>query len=98
MRMVKDGLKKSGSGTLRDRLPKILFEYRITPHTTTGVTLSQLLMGRRYKKCVCEKKLSGRKEMVERKFCQRLGPVSFKVRINDGHVIHCHQDQIRARN
>ena len=76
--MVKDGLKKSGSGTLRDRLPKILFEYRITPHTTTGVTLSQLLMGRRYKKCVCEKKLSGRKEMVERKILSETGSCVFQ--------------------
>ena len=29
------------------KLPKFLFDYRITPHTTTGVAPAQLLMNRR---------------------------------------------------
>ena len=34
------------TGLLTDRLAKFLFTYRTTPHTTTGVTLAELLIGR----------------------------------------------------
>ena len=137
MRIVKEELKKSDSGTLKDRLAKILFQYRITPHTTTGVAPSQLLMGRRIRLILDILKPSGMQEHVQAKqerqkkdhdqrvrnrnfvvgqnvyvkfFCwggkrwlkgklsRRLGPVSFKVWINNGRIVHCHQDQIRARN
>ncbi len=39
-------LKKSSDGSLEDRLALFLFRYRITPHSTTGATPAQLLMGR----------------------------------------------------
>ena len=35
------------SGSLEDRLSKFLFHYRITPHSTTGVTPAELLLGHR---------------------------------------------------
>ena len=44
--IFKEGLKKQTTGTLQDRLAKILLRYRLTPHTTTGVSPSELLMGR----------------------------------------------------
>ena len=42
---VKSSLKKM-RGDLEYRLLQVLFKYRITPHTTTGETPAQLLMGR----------------------------------------------------
>ena len=39
-------MKKSTSGSLPDRLTSFLFRYRITPHSTTGRTPAELLMGR----------------------------------------------------
>ena len=44
---VKQGVKKMTTGTLRDKLARFLFQYRITPQTTTGVSPAELLYGRR---------------------------------------------------
>ena len=49
MQIVKQGLKRIKGGSINDRLSKLLFSYRITPHTTTGVSPAQLLMGRNLK-------------------------------------------------
>ena len=35
------------TGSMRSRLSKILFAYRLTPQTTTGVAPAELLIGRR---------------------------------------------------
>jgi hypothetical protein len=43
---VKNGLRHTPGATLQEKLSRFLLTYRITPHTTTGVTPSQLLMGR----------------------------------------------------
>ena len=43
---VKRALKKSSSDNLETQLCRFLFKYRITPHATTGVPPSQLLMNR----------------------------------------------------
>ena len=39
-------LKKSSVCSLEDRLSQFLFQYRITPHATTGISPAQLFMGR----------------------------------------------------
>ena len=44
VQIVKRGLKKSGEGSV---LAKFLFTYRLTPHTTTGVSPAEMLLGRR---------------------------------------------------
>ena len=44
---IKMGLKKITDGTLEDRLAHFLFQYRLTPHTTTGTSPAELLMGRK---------------------------------------------------
>ena len=46
---VKSGLKRMGDGTLELQLLRFLFVYRRTPHATTGVAPSELLMGRKLK-------------------------------------------------
>ena len=38
---------KMREGTLQERMAHVLFTYRTTPHTTTGVTPAELLMGHR---------------------------------------------------
>ena len=47
VKTVKNGLRKMKSvANLREKLSRFLFRYRITPHTTTGQTPAELLMGR----------------------------------------------------
>ena len=43
----KQGLKRTPGSSIQERVSKFLFNYRITPHTTTGVSPATLLMGRR---------------------------------------------------
>ena len=43
----KVGLKKLAEGTLADRVSRLLFSYRITPHSKTGRTPAELLFGGR---------------------------------------------------
>ena len=42
----KQGLKRTLGFSIQTHLSKFLFQYRITPHTTTGVPPAELLMGR----------------------------------------------------
>ena len=44
---LKNGLKKMSEGSLETRLSRVLFQYRITPHSTTGQSPAEMLMGRR---------------------------------------------------
>ena len=43
----KHGTKRISGDAIQERISKFLFNYRITPHTTTGVPPAQLLMGRK---------------------------------------------------
>ena len=47
VQILKRGLKKVTSGTLRSRVDTVLCSYRIAPQTTTGVSPSELLLGKR---------------------------------------------------
>ena len=42
----KQSLKKQTEGTLEQRLSKLLFTYRLTPHSTTGKSPAELMLGR----------------------------------------------------
>ena len=42
----KNAMKKATTSDLETHLSRFLFQYRITPHTTTGVSPAELLMGR----------------------------------------------------
>ena len=46
VKVIKTGLKKQTEGSFQTRLSRVLFQYRTTPHSTTGVTPAQLLYGR----------------------------------------------------
>ena len=44
---MKEGLRKNGNGgSLECQLARLLFQYRITPHSTTGVAPAELLFNR----------------------------------------------------
>ncbi|KAJ8351850.1 hypothetical protein SKAU_G00233260 [Synaphobranchus kaupii] len=43
----KEGLKKAKGGTMETKLARFLFNYRITPQTTTGLSPAEMLMSRR---------------------------------------------------
>lgn len=47
VQVIKSGLRKNQKGDLDLRLAKILFNYRNIPHSTTGATPAELLMGRK---------------------------------------------------
>ena len=42
----KGGMKKLSEGTIDLKLARFLFNYRITPHSTTGMSPSELMFGR----------------------------------------------------
>lgn len=46
---LKEGLNKMSGHFLQTKLSRLLFQYRITPHTTTGVPPAEMLLGRRPK-------------------------------------------------
>lgn len=43
----KEGMKRLRSGSVDTRLARFLLKYRVTPHSSTGVSPAELLMGRR---------------------------------------------------
>ena len=43
---LKESLKKSKTGSLETSISRFLFKNRITPHTTSGISPAELLMGR----------------------------------------------------
>ena len=47
VQVVKQEIKKLTSGTLQDRTSRFLFQYRMTPHSTTRVSPAEMLLGRR---------------------------------------------------
>ena len=47
VQVVKKGLRKVTRGSMRTRIATILLHYRLTVQTTTGMVLSELMLGRR---------------------------------------------------
>ena len=44
---VKQGIKQMEGDSLEEKLSRFLHKYRIAPHSTTGISPSELLMGKR---------------------------------------------------
>ena len=42
----KQNLRQISGGSIKENLAKFLFKYRITPHSSTGISPAELLMGR----------------------------------------------------
>ena len=49
LKMFKTGMRKMTQGTLKQKLARLLFSYRTTPHSTTSVSSAELLMNRKLK-------------------------------------------------
>ena len=47
VKIFKTGVKKQSGGTWSDQIARFLFQYRITPHTTTGISPAELMFGRK---------------------------------------------------
>lgn len=47
VKVFKEGLKKSSKDSIETQISRFLFRYRLTPHSTTGVSPAELLLGRR---------------------------------------------------
>ena len=47
MQVFKQGMKKVSNGTIWEQIARFLFQYHITPHTTTGLPPCEMLMGRK---------------------------------------------------
>ena len=134
VRIVKEGLKKLSVGAITDRLSCILYQYRITPQTTTGISPAELLLRRKIKYRLdifrpavedrviqrqSQQKANHDKKSRDREFgigdhvfvrnhkqgerwlsgivTGKSGPLSFRVTVQDGRTVRCHQDQIRSR-
>ena len=47
VQVFKHGVRKQSSGSIHDKIARVLFQYRTTPHSTTGITPAELLLGRK---------------------------------------------------
>ena len=47
MQTVKQGIKQMEGDSLEENFSRFLHKYRITPHSTTGISPSELLLGKR---------------------------------------------------
>ena len=52
MQVFKQGIRKQSSGTIHDKIAKVLLQYQMTPHSTTGITPAELLLGRKLRSCL----------------------------------------------
>ena len=109
---------------MRTRLAKILFMNCLTPQATTGISPSELLLGRRPRSRLdlLKPNTADRHDQRSRvrnftvgedvfvrnhlqgdqwlpgSIEQKTGPVSYRVKLTNGKVRRCHQDQIRNRS
>ena len=45
-------MKKMKEGSIEANVSHFLLQYRITPHSTTGISPAEMLMGRRPRSCL----------------------------------------------
>ena len=64
VRVFKESLKSMGEGDIETRLCRLLFRYRITPHTLTGLSPSELLFRRRIRSVLSQLRPSVRGQIV----------------------------------
>ena len=77
---VKSGISKL-DGSIESRLSRFLLTYRITPHTSTGISPSELLMGRRIRTCLdlCRPDTTQKVIQKQEKWSNRFHCRNFKI-------------------
>ena len=132
VQLFKQAIRKQSTGSIHDKIARVLFQYRITPHSTTGISPAEMLLGRKLRsrldllkpnleqkvavkqqqqksfhdshcrdctfsegeKVFAKNYLKGKK-WLPGSIIKKTGPVSYKVLLETGRIIRCHQDQIR---
>jgi hypothetical protein len=93
VQIIKNGLKRDTEGTLSARLARILFNYRISPHSTTEISPAELLFGR---------KLNSKLDLVRPNLSDSVQHKQLKQKW--GHDVHSHNrkfsvgDKVYYRN
>lgn len=77
VQIVKKGLKKEKGGSMTSRIAKVLMAYRTTPQSTTGVSPSELLQGRRIRTRLDLLKPRVSEHVEQRQLRQKLSHDSF---------------------
>ena len=70
--MVKQGIRKLSRGTLQDRLSRFLFQYRMTPPSTTGTSPTEMLLGRKIRSRLEIIRPDMERRGTNAQFCQKL--------------------------
>lgn len=76
----KEGMKKQKQGTIETKVSRFLFSYRTNPQSTTGITPSEMLMGRHLKTRLDLIKPDVGKRVQEEQFRQKLNHDKKKLR------------------
>ena len=72
VQLVKKGLKKEKEGSMSSKIARVLMAYRSTPQSTTGMTPSELLQGRRIRTRLDLLKPNVNERVEHRQFQQKL--------------------------
>ena len=72
VRIFKEGVWKFVNGTVSDRIARLLFQYRSTPHTTTGMSPAELLLGRKLRTRLDSIRPDVRQRVAARQLKQKL--------------------------
>ena len=90
------------TGDLDTRLARFLFQYRLTPHTTTGLSPAEMLLGRRPRShldlLVYARNFHGSPTWVPGVVTAMSGPVSMVIQLEDGQAVRRHTDHVKARS
>ncbi|KAL5510826.1 hypothetical protein EMCRGX_G006432 [Ephydatia muelleri] len=101
------------TGDLDARLARFLFQYRLTPHTTTGLSHAEMLLGRRPRShldllhpdiapkngdLVYARNFHGSPTWVPGVVTAMSGPVSMVIQLEDGQAVRRHTDHVKTRS
>ena len=65
-------MKKASPGTVENKVARLLFQYRITPHTTTGLLPSEMQMGRKLRSRLDRVKPDVQQRVIQKQSKQKL--------------------------
>ena len=72
VQVFKQGMKKASPGTVGDKVARLLFQYRITPHTTTGLSPSEMLIGKKLRSRLDLLKPDVQQKVIQKQCKQKL--------------------------